>query len=219
MSAVLLYHQIEPVPPQGDPTVTPEAFLWQLEHLRRTGWAFESLDSPSPTPRSLSVTFDDGFLSVLTHGVPALRKLSVPATFFIVAGAVGKTDTWHCGREGLLDWPHLRDLSGMGYAIGSHSLTHPSLDAVPLEVAREEIGASKKLLEDRLGVPVRHFAYPKGRYNPAVADLVRSAGYAAGWATKEGDRAPFTRRRIPIGGNAGPLRFRWRMRRVRWGLY
>ena len=57
-------------------------------------------------------------------------------------------------------------------------MTHPRLTALPPECARAEIFDSKRALEDRFGIPIRHFCYPYGDYNRAVRDLVEEAGYA-----------------------------------------
>ena len=74
-------------------------------------------------------------------------------------------------------------MAGGGTRIGSHTLTHPFLTRISLARAREEIGASKKKLEDRFGQPVRHFCYPYGDWSPAVRDLVSAAGYETACTT------------------------------------
>jgi peptidoglycan/xylan/chitin deacetylase (PgdA/CDA1 family) len=200
------------------PAVTPEEFRHQMDHLGRRGYRFLRLGQAGEPGPAVSLSFDDGFLCMMDHVVPTLVDRRIPAAFFIVAGAVGKTDAWHCGKEPLLDWPQLRELVRLGFTIGSHSLTHPRLNEVPLDAARAEISDSKKLLEDRLGATVAHFAYPKGRFTPAVADVVREAGYQAGWATRSGDDSPFARRRHPIAAGTGAFRFAAKMLRLRWNL-
>ncbi|CAD5255034.1 Polysaccharide deacetylase [Bosea sp. 62] len=57
----------------------------------------------------------------------------------------------------------LRSLAGApGVTIGAHTLSHPMLAKHPEEVARREVAQSKAWLEEALGAPVRHFAYPVG---------------------------------------------------------
>ena len=219
MTIVLFYHQVAPPSPEQEPLVSPEAFRRQLDHLVRSGLAPVTLDDAVAGRDGFSITFDDGYLNVMEHAVPALTERRASAAFFVIPRAIGKTDDWHCNREPILDWPHLRELHRLGFTIGSHSQTHVDLTGIPLEAARREMVDSKKALEDGLGAPVRHFAFPKGRYTPELAKLVGEAGYAAGWATKKGDGTPFARRRFPVGANAGMLRFRWRLRRMRWGMY
>src|SRR5436309_2247922 len=66
---------------------------------------------------------------------------------------------------------------GGGMTIGSHTHSHRLLTAEDIQTVRRELVQSKQALESRLGVPVRHFAYPDGRFNPDVIDAVHSAGY------------------------------------------
>ena len=69
-------------------------------------------------------------------------------------------------------------------------MTHPRLTQLDLKAAREEICASKRLLEDTFGVPIRHFCYPYGDWNPAIRDLVAEAGYVTACTTEFGVNKP-----------------------------
>ncbi len=53
--------------------------------------------------------------------------------------------------------------------IGAHTLTHPPLSALPLDEARREIAEGRAILEERIGRPVRHFAYPFGDKGAAAS--------------------------------------------------
>jgi len=63
------------------------------------------------------------------------------------------------------------------FAIGSHTVNHPVLSHISHADMVCEVNDSKKILEDELDQEVRFFCYPKGRYNEAVKDEVRRAGY------------------------------------------
>jgi peptidoglycan/xylan/chitin deacetylase (PgdA/CDA1 family) len=66
--------------------------------------------------------------------------------------------------------------------VGSHTVTHVRLSAVPPLVQRQEIQQSKWCLEEILGTAVRSFAYPYGNrsmYTAATVALVQQAGYAS----------------------------------------
>ena len=82
-----------------------------------------------------------------------------------------------------MDAPQIREWIAAGHQIGSHSLTHPRLTQLSIDAAREEISASKKLLEDTFGAPIRDFCYPYGDWNPAICDLVAEAGYVTACTT------------------------------------
>lgn len=82
-----------------------------------------------------------------------------------------------------MNWEELRAVASQGVEIGCHTDTHPILSRLSgtLELRREIQGA-KTQLQDRLGIPVRHFCYPNGRpadIGPAAIQSVREAGYAS----------------------------------------
>ncbi|HLI56056.1 MAG TPA: polysaccharide deacetylase family protein, partial [Actinomycetota bacterium] len=64
--------------------------------------------------------------------------------------------------------------------------THPRLTRVSVEMARQEIAASRAELEDSLGVEVSSFAYPKGDHNAVVRSLVAECGYRCAATVREG---------------------------------
>jgi peptidoglycan/xylan/chitin deacetylase (PgdA/CDA1 family) len=152
------------------------------------------------------LTFDDGFENVLRCGLEPMGSYGFTAMQFLVADLLGKTNEWE-QREGevterLMDAKQVREWLAAGHEIGAHTCTHPHLTQVPLAQAREEIFASRQKLEDLFGVPVRHFCYPYGDWNPAVRDLVAEAGYETAVTTEAGvnqasaDR--FTLRRFTV---------------------
>lgn len=164
----------------------------------------------APLPeRAVGITFDDGYLDLFRHALPALDRVGFRATFFIIAGKTGNehgefVETGFA-PERLLSWSEVRKMREAGMTIGSHALTHTPLDQLSLEAAKSEIVQSKKIIEEGLGSAVRHFCYPKGRWTEAIAAAVREAGYETACATKGGKSLQreniFCLRRIPIGAN------------------
>lgn len=77
----------------------------------------------------------------------------------------------------LLSWPMLFEIANAGITIGAHTRKHALLTQESKYVADAEIRGSKAELELKLGKPIHHFAYPDGRYNHQIAELVRSAGF------------------------------------------
>jgi len=81
----------------------------------------------------------------------------------------------------------LRRLAALpGITIGAHTVTHPSLAALPADEQRREMAESRETLERFLGEPVRLLAYPFGK-PPDVASetkaLAQALGYAAAFTT------------------------------------
>ena len=61
--------------------------------------------------------------------------------------------------------------------IGSHSVSHEILPNLSRNELEKEISMSKCMLEQWIHKPVKHFAYPDGKYDLTVAELVKKAGY------------------------------------------
>ncbi len=227
---VYYYHRVGAFRPGAPPkmNVDPVAFREHVDVIARRAQAV-SLDAlvAGPAPRgAVAVTFDDGYKDLLEHALPLLVERKIPATFFIVAGAVGGTDSWNevpgVPNEPLLSWDDLKRLRDAGMTIGSHSATHPRMDEIDAARQLEEARSSRERLESELGVPVRHFAYPQGRYSPSAEAAVKQAGYAAGWATRKGralgDGEPTALKRVPVSGRIRGPRFAWELLLMRWGL-
>lgn len=82
-----------------------------------------------------------------------------------------------------LTWEMVHTLAGAGWTVGSHTQTHPLLtEESPRRVINQAVG-SLRTLQEKLGRPVEHFAYPDGRYNPAVVSAVAHAGYRFAYGT------------------------------------
>lgn len=82
-----------------------------------------------------------------------------------------------------LTWDMVRALDRAGMIIGSHTQTHALLTLEnPKRMANQIVG-SLFTLQEKLGKPVAHFAYPDGRFNPTVVSCVAEAGYRFGYTT------------------------------------
>jgi peptidoglycan/xylan/chitin deacetylase (PgdA/CDA1 family) len=208
-------------------SVTTAVFTRHLRYLALAGYTpvalDAALDGQRPAPRRrrpVVLTFDDGFRSCIDEAAPLLAARRYPATFFIVAGLVGRTSAWIVPEMGvelpLADWPSLRALPARGFACGAHSLSHPRLPAVPAARAAEEIRAAKAMLEDELGGPIEHFAYPFGAHDEQVKALVAAAGYRSACTTVPGLVSPdddrLALRRVPVYGHESLLDFACRLR-------
>ena len=86
----------------------------------------------------------------------------------------------------VLGWDALRRLAREGVTLASHTRTHPLLTRVPAETVREELRASLEDLEREIGSVPPLFAYPGGRYDEGVVQLVREAGFQAAFTTQRG---------------------------------
>lgn len=94
-SAVFMYHRVarEPLDP-WDLCVTPENFAEQMAVLRAAARPCDLTLAAAPDrdarPR-VAVTFDDGYRDNLLNALPILERYEIPATIFVVSGAIGAT--------------------------------------------------------------------------------------------------------------------------------
>ena len=106
--------------------------------------------------------------------LPVLSSQQVENVIVGLQARVGRTT----GEMPLpLTWEMVSDMRRAGITIGSHTKTHVWLATESAERVADEITGSKRVLEDRLGEPVDHFAYPGGQFTPRVVEAVARAGY------------------------------------------
>ena len=198
---VLMYHKIAPAPAATNLPVLyvhPGEFDRQMKELTDAGLACvpygEVVETVAVGESGFCVTFDDGFRNVFDHALPILAARKLRAIQFLVAGLIGGEDAWDRAigepPQALMDDGMVREWLAAGHEIGSHTLTHPHLPALPREQARAEIFDSKRRLEDRFGVPIRHFCYPYGDQDEAVRAMVAEAGYASAPTVAFGTNLP-----------------------------
>ena len=96
------------------------------------------------------------------------------------------------GKELMLSWNEIREMSESGIEFGAHTVHHPELTNISLKEAKWEIEESKKELEEGLGKPVISFAYPSGIYNREMVQLVKNAGFLCAVTTTVREVKPWS---------------------------
>lgn len=196
---ILTYHKLGPRPGRvriKGLYVSTSLFRRQLRELAAAGFRTGNLGQFAGTRQQdrLVITFDDGYVNVLRHGLGPLAESGFGAVQFLVADLLGQQNHWDVplgeAPEPMMDEEQVRDWLAAGHQIGSHTLTHPFLTQLPTARAKEEISASRKKLEDLFGRPVEHFCYPYGDWNETVRDLVIDAGYKTACTTEAGVNTP-----------------------------
>ena len=190
---VLCYHAVS----DGWPSslaIAPDRFEDQLVRLLKRGYrgaTCERACTAPPSSRTLAVTFDDGYLSVLTHALPILERLGLPATVFVPTDFVGVDgpmrwpgiDDWvggaHEDELRPMTWKQLGALRDAGWEIGSHTCSHPHLTELDNDTLDRELIVSRTECERHMGRPCLTIAYPYGDYDERVAAAAGRAGYQA----------------------------------------
>ena len=179
-------------------TVTPEMFEHQMAWLNKEKFNVVSLDkltgymdAGSIPPKTLAITFDDGYRDNIIEAFPVLKRYGFPATIFLTVSDLGKSRDVRGVPLEILSEEELRHLESSGLvSIEPHTVTHPKLTQVSDAVIEQEIVQSKKLIDGILNKNCTHFAYPKGRYNKTVTDLISKTGICYAYTTKFGSVMP-----------------------------
>ncbi len=174
---ILCYHAVSEDWPT-DFAVSPQRLGEQLHDLGRRGYRAatlsEALEQP-PGEKTLVVTFDDAYASVLERALPVMEELGVPGTMYVPTGYVSgegalewdSMQRWlgtpHRDELRCMSWDGVRGLARAGWEIGSHSVTHPDLRSLADAELGEELIASKRRCEEELQRPCRSLAYPVQR--------------------------------------------------------
>lgn len=192
---VLVYHDIAPW--------EMGSFRRQIYLLKKEGWNFVEpniyeamIKGEIPiVGKNLLLTFDDGFKSNFEVALTILNDLDIKAIFFVVTKFVDITNDSDAhnfisegirpdlGAEGIpkhltnMSWNDLKNLVNDGHVIGGHTFTHQRLSELSGDILLKEIVESADILEMKLGIRVRHFAFTFGDFtslSPEAINLARN---------------------------------------------
>ena len=216
---ILMYHSINPEPNRYIELliVKPEVFRRQMRFLKEHHYNVVPLsevadlikNNKKVPPRTVAITFDDGYKDNYTYAFPILKEYNFPATIFVIVNEVGRPE------QDRLSWDDIAVMQASGLiTFGSHTLTHPYLpDITSPSVIKKEIGDSKKILEEKLGRKVDSFCYPGGRFDARSRQAVIDAGYSLAVASNPGkkfsDNDLFVLKRLRISQNCANLFIFW----------
>jgi peptidoglycan/xylan/chitin deacetylase (PgdA/CDA1 family) len=226
---VLCYHRIGAG--LGRMGVAPEQFALQMDWLAANGYRVVRLADLAEQlagrralpPKSLVITFDDGYQSVYRHAYPVLRRLDFAATLFLYTDFIG-------GGGDALSWAQVREMAASGLIdVQAHSRSHANLsqrradesEAAYRQRIDDEVHQSREAIQRRLGAgtPVPFFAYPFGDSNDLVRELLRLRRYELGLSVLPGGNPayapPLLLRRTMIFGSHDLEAFKARLQTQR----
>jgi peptidoglycan/xylan/chitin deacetylase (PgdA/CDA1 family) len=202
---ILMYHYIRDVDRASDPlgyelSLSPALFEQHMAWLHEHGYTTVRVDmlvrclraEEHCPPRSIALTFDDGYADAYTTVLPILRAYGFTATFYVVSSFVG--------RPGYMGWDELAALRDAGMQIGAHSVDHLDLTQLDPQSAAWQIAQSGAELARGLGIDITSFCYPAGLYDAAIVAQTRAAGYQSAvttrWDSDISDLFALPRRRV-----------------------
>jgi peptidoglycan/xylan/chitin deacetylase (PgdA/CDA1 family) len=165
------------------------------EHVRMLadrgfrGITFNEATLRPPNAKTVAITFDDAYRSVIELAFPILSRAGFSATVFAPTGFVGieepmawpGVDHWreteHAEELVPMSWEELERLAQAGWEIGSHTRSHPRLPTLDDAALDDELQTSRQDIERRLARPCASLAYPYGDHDARVVEAARQAGY------------------------------------------
>jgi peptidoglycan/xylan/chitin deacetylase (PgdA/CDA1 family) len=138
-------------------------------------------------PKSVVITFDDGYADQVRNAAPILREYRWPAELDLVSSALYLGDDPPASS---LTPEMVQALLDDGWGLQSHSVSHADLTELWGARLRRELVESRARLERLFDVPVDFFCFPGGIYNRRVKLAVRRAGYHAATGTRYAAATP-----------------------------
>jgi len=174
---LLLYHRFSDEGPKSTST-SPAVFEKHLEYLYENGYnvlplaqVIESLKIQEILPKKcVSLTADDGFLSIYTNAYPLLVKYQMPMSIFLSTESIDKKYSL------MLSWKQLQEMSDL-VDVYNHSVKHLHLVEQDVEIVRSEITQAQQRIQQELGVEEKFFAYPYGEFDEQTYRLISDLGY------------------------------------------
>ena len=128
------------------------------------------------------MTIDDGYKSFLTNGFPILKKHGVNATLFINTKDIGSGD--------YMSWDDIKMLAEEGIEIGNHTETHQYFLNLCAEnryvIFKKELVNGQQLIQEKIGITPKVFAYPFGEYDIKMKAIVEEVGFTAAFGQNSG---------------------------------
>lgn len=188
--------------PTAYPDQPERTFWWDdLFHAVQNTPRIDSLNTPigslplSSTSRGQTYKRLKNYLKTLNHTEAVTRVKQL-------CEELGVQPVTNC----ILNWDSLRKLANEGVTLGAHTRTHPLMNRVTLEEAREEAVGSLQDLRHEIGSIVPVFAYPSGEFNDEAVVMLEREGFKLAFTTKRGinhlsNTHPLRMRRINVGGS------------------
>ncbi len=174
---LLLYHQFSDTGPKST-SISPSLFEEHLKYLQTNDFqvlplksVIEMLKMQTSLPdKCVSLTADDGYLSIYKSAYPLLAKYKTPMSVFVSTEAIDKQ------YPSIMSWEQLREMSEF-IDVYNHSLTHQHLNDKTTEVLLNEITSAQLRLKSELFQQIKFFAYPYGEFDEKAYRLIEELGY------------------------------------------
>lgn len=115
-----------------------------------------------------------------------LWQLPIPSIITIINQIESLLDTEIPSYQLRVNSSQIKDIANAGIEIGAHTVTHPNLTILKEDDILSELLNSRTTLENITDKHVYGFAFPGGRLNNNIINLICSAGYSYAVSTYRG---------------------------------
>jgi len=136
-------------------------------------------NKPLP-PKTVAITIDDAYASVVTEAHPRFKRAKFPYTLFVAAREVDRN------VAGIMSWDDVRALRDDGVTIGAHGYAHEHMPAFSSDGVRADLQAMKDAFTRELGGVPALFAYPYGEAGRPDMEMVKAAGFKVAFGQHSG---------------------------------
>ena len=169
------------------------------------------------------ITFDDAYEDFYYRVLPLVRELALPVALYVPTGFIdepAKPPISRSVRDAVrlkpVTWSQLEEIAACPLmTIGAHTHSHREMPSLSDTEVLADVQRCDETLARRLGVPVRHFAYPRGVWNERVERLLAGryetiALVGGGWLLPS-TFDPLRLHRVPVKRSDGMRWFRARL--------
>lgn len=206
---VLMYHRVQTkesavANKQTSISVYTDIFESQMQYLKDKGYNVVSMNDlvnffdngVGILPKSVMITFDDGYADFATDANPVLQKFGFSATVFVSTGLVN--------NPGYLSWEQINSIGGR-ILFANHTWSHKNVGTDTKTMEYEILTADTQLSEHNVN-STKVFAYPYGFDTGASEKYLNSLNYKAAFTTVSGNtlckKQRFALPRIRIGNTS-----------------
>jgi peptidoglycan/xylan/chitin deacetylase (PgdA/CDA1 family) len=182
---VLMYHEIidDPNDPTNEYSISPATFAEQMQWLADNGYhAIPFSEINNADPKSVIITFDDGYQSFFDHAWPVLKEHGFYSTVNLVGAWVGGMVPNKNPRPAM-SWDEIKTLYATGMVtFGCHTYDQHHYETKGVSTISEDVLTAdflkfQSVLKEKIGVTTNIIAWPFGYYS----DAAYKAGDAAGF--------------------------------------
>ena len=130
--------------------------------------------------RTVGISIDDAYRSVLDNAWPRLKAAGLPFTLFVATQAVDRRG------QSYMSWEQIRELRNAGVVIGSQTHSHLHMAASPRLRNESDLALSARRFTEELGAAPTLFAYPFGEMSLDVRAAVVDSGFVAAFGQHSG---------------------------------